>query len=47
MPIDIVSDLIDRVIELEKQVAVLLSWHKVTVALLISVLAGVLKLIWR
>lgn len=47
MPTSIVMELIHRVTELEKRVAVLMSWHKVQVGLLALVLAACVKLIWK
>jgi len=45
MPNAIVVKLLDRVADLEKKVAVLLSWHKVQVGILSVVLAAVLALL--
>ena len=46
MPNNIVLQLIADIKELEKKVAVLMSWHKVQTTLLGLVLAACVKIIW-
>lgn len=46
MPNSIVLELIARIADLEKKVAVLMSWHKVQTTLLGLVLAACVKIIW-
>jgi hypothetical protein len=47
MPNKTVEDLLARVGQLERQVAVLLSWHKVQVSLLGILITGVLAILVR
>lgn len=47
MPNSIVLKLMAQVTELERKVAVLMSWHKVTVGMLTVIFLGVVRLLWK
>jgi hypothetical protein len=47
MPSAMVIDLMARVLKLEKKVAVLLSWHKIQVGMLVALIAMCLRLLWK
>ena len=47
MPAAVVMKLISQVTELERKVAVLMSWHKVTVGMLSAIFLGVVRLLWK
>jgi len=47
MPNSLALRLLDRVEELEKKVAILLSWHKFQVAMLGLILAAAIKIMFK